>query len=172
MREGSGPDIHGPLAEQRPGLCTITFMCCSEGWAIRIAGRSGRSGSREAGLTDVSSTISQLERSGELPGTQIGKGWLFLREDVMVFLRERIERDTQVRRDKRSSNAAKPLAISETRPNGRRKTTSRTAGTAHAGGADAGLPQMSGQVAAAQARISFQDAQIAMSRDLRSGHVR
>lgn len=43
-------------------------------------------------------TISQLARRGELPGAQIGKGWIFLREDVLAFLRTRIAAETEARR--------------------------------------------------------------------------
>lgn len=43
-------------------------------------------------------TISQLARKGELPGAQIGKGWIFLREDVLAFLRNRIAAETEARR--------------------------------------------------------------------------
>lgn len=43
-------------------------------------------------------TISQLARKGELPGVQIGKGWIFLREDVLDFLRRRIASETAARR--------------------------------------------------------------------------
>nr|WP_307727931.1 helix-turn-helix domain-containing protein [Massilia terrae] len=43
-------------------------------------------------------TVAQYARTGELPGTRIGKGWIFLREDALAFLRQRIARDTAVRR--------------------------------------------------------------------------
>ncbi|RJG01379.1 helix-turn-helix domain-containing protein [Noviherbaspirillum sedimenti] len=35
-------------------------------------------------------TILQLARNGTLPGTRIGKAWIFLREDVMAFLKEQM----------------------------------------------------------------------------------
>lgn len=43
-------------------------------------------------------TVVQYARTGELAGTRIGKGWIFLREDVLAFLRERIARETDARR--------------------------------------------------------------------------
>lgn len=43
-------------------------------------------------------TVAQYARTGELPGTRIGKGWIFLREDALAFLRERIARDTAARK--------------------------------------------------------------------------
>lgn len=45
-----------------------------------------------------SETVAQLARKGELPGAQIGKGWIFLREDVIGFLRNRIAQETETRR--------------------------------------------------------------------------
>jgi hypothetical protein len=47
-------------------------------------------------------TIAQCARTGELPGTHIGKGWVFLREDVLAFLRQRIAADTAERRAKQN----------------------------------------------------------------------
>lgn len=43
-------------------------------------------------------TVAQYARTGELPGTRVGKGWIFLRDDVLGFLRQRIDRDTEIRR--------------------------------------------------------------------------
>ena len=42
-------------------------------------------------------TVMQFARRGELPGTRIGKSWVFLREDVIAFLRQHILADTQAR---------------------------------------------------------------------------
>lgn len=69
-------------------------------------------------------TISQLARKGELPGAQIGKGWIFLREDVLDFLRKRIASETEARRaaSNNSSNrisnddgSVQPVAVLQTR---------------------------------------------------------
>lgn len=46
-------------------------------------------------------TVAHYARTGELPGTRIGKRWVFLKEDAMAFLRERIRRDTAARRTMR-----------------------------------------------------------------------
>lgn len=64
-------------------------------------------------------TIMQLARKGELPGTRIGKSWVFLREDVMTYLKEQIARDTEARRRQHASLAAGAIAVSKPR-NGRR----------------------------------------------------
>ncbi len=69
-------------------------------------------------------TISQLARKGELPGAQIGKGWIFLREDVLDFLRRRIAAETEARRALRESESevlckendlTQPVAVLKTR---------------------------------------------------------
>jgi len=69
-------------------------------------------------------TISQLARKGELPGAQIGKGWIFLKEDVLDFLRRRIAAETEVRRAMRESEGealqkgnepSQPVAVLKTR---------------------------------------------------------
>lgn len=43
-------------------------------------------------------TVLLLARQGTLPGTKIGKCWVFLREDILEFLRRRIRQDTDERR--------------------------------------------------------------------------
>jgi len=69
-------------------------------------------------------TISQLARKGELPGAQIGKGWIFLREDVLDFLRKRIAAETEKRRATKDSEddafrkedrSPQPVAVLKTR---------------------------------------------------------
>lgn len=70
-------------------------------------------------------TIAQYARSGELPGTKMGKGWVFLLDDVVAFLRERIADETRLRRAKTVSNAApcEPAAVQFNQPARRRRTT-------------------------------------------------
>jgi excisionase family DNA binding protein len=58
-------------------------------------------------------TIMQLARKGELPGTRIGKSWVFLREDVIAFLKEQIARDTEERRRHYASFKAGALLVSK-----------------------------------------------------------
>lgn len=43
-------------------------------------------------------TIHILARSGELPGAKVGKSWVFLREDVIEFLRGRVRTETGQRK--------------------------------------------------------------------------
>jgi excisionase family DNA binding protein len=70
-------------------------------------------------------TIAQYARSGELPGTKMGKGWLFLYDDVIAFLRERIADETRLRREKAQIEtlACKPTAMQFSVPSRRRRTS-------------------------------------------------
>lgn len=52
------------------------------------------------------STIANLTLRGELPAASIGKSYIFLREDVLSYIREKIERDTAERRNKRNPHVA------------------------------------------------------------------
>ncbi len=54
-------------------------------------------------------TVLLLARQGELPGTKIGKPWVFLRQDILDFLRTRIQQDTEERR-RRLQSVHEPLA--------------------------------------------------------------
>lgn len=73
-------------------------------------------------------TVAQLARRGEIPGTQIGRGWIFLRENILEYLRDRIMRDTLARRateckepEAVQKSKALPLALAMPRPSTRRK---------------------------------------------------
>lgn len=63
-------------------------------------------------------TIMQLARKGALPGARIGKSWVFLREDVIAFLKEQVSRDTEERRRRQ----AEPSAIILAAPRKSRRT--------------------------------------------------
>lgn len=43
-------------------------------------------------------TVLELAGSGELPGAQVGRSWVFLKEDVVAYLRKRINEQTANRR--------------------------------------------------------------------------
>lgn len=70
-------------------------------------------------------TIAQYARSGELPGTKMGKSWVFLRDDVLAFLRKRILQETEERRGKHTDYAApaQPSAVLVTQRQRTRRTT-------------------------------------------------
>lgn len=60
-------------------------------------------------------TIMQLARKGALPGTRIGKSWVFLRDDVIAFLKEQISKDTEERRRRHASPSARAVVIATPR---------------------------------------------------------
>jgi excisionase family DNA binding protein len=65
-----------------------------------------------------SETVLQYARSGELPGTRIGKSWVFMRDDVIAFLRKQIAHDTA----ERLRTKVEPLAVSlQSKQNSRRR---------------------------------------------------
>lgn len=70
-------------------------------------------------LRAETSTVMQFARRGDLPGTRIGKGWVFLREDVIAFLRQQITNDTQ---DRRQQAARTIVAVAYTAPRRSRRT--------------------------------------------------
>ena len=53
-------------------------------------------------------TVAQYARAGELPGTKMGKSWIFLREDALTFLRKKITLETEERIAKRNAMLAEP----------------------------------------------------------------
>lgn len=70
-------------------------------------------------------TIAQYARSGELPGTKMGKSWVFLRDDVLAFLRKRILQETEERRGQRS-DCTVPVKASAFLVVGQKQRTRRT----------------------------------------------
>ena len=65
-------------------------------------------------------TVQQLARSGELPGTKVGKAWVFFRSDVLAYLRKAIDDDTEKRRRNIRSSITMCHVIVEP-PRGRRR---------------------------------------------------
>jgi excisionase family DNA binding protein len=65
-------------------------------------------------------TVLELARKGVLPGTKIGKCWVFLREDVLSYLRSRVEQDTMARRNELAAGP-KPVGLQYEAPGDRRR---------------------------------------------------
>lgn len=51
-------------------------------------------------------TVEELARSGYMPALKIGRSWLFLRDDLIVFLAEKAREEAQERRTKHRVTAA------------------------------------------------------------------
>lgn len=69
-------------------------------------------------------TARQLADAGVLPGCKIGQGWVFLRDDVLAYLRDEIRRQTNERRAKAEVSRAQ----GESRKAPRVKTAAGAAG--------------------------------------------
>jgi hypothetical protein len=66
--------------------------------------------------------VMALARAGEIPGTKLGKHWVFLREDVLEFLRKRVREDTEKRLREIEVKSSPTAVVVEPRPTKRRRT--------------------------------------------------
>lgn len=64
--------------------------------------------------------VARLARNGDLPGAKIGRAWVFVEEQVLNFLRERIEKQSGERR-----HGKEPIATYHGRTAKRRKPLPR-----------------------------------------------
>ena len=48
--------------------------------------------------------VEEMARGGDIPGLKIGRGWLFVRADLLAFLAERARQEAADRRAKRCPN--------------------------------------------------------------------
>lgn len=55
--------------------------------------------------------VEELAREGEIPGTKIGREWIFVRSDMLAYLAERGREEAAERRRKRTARASQPVAI-------------------------------------------------------------
>lgn len=56
--------------------------------------------------------VEELARAGDIPGLKIGRGWLFVRHDLIDYLAEKAREEAQERRSKRQ----RPANVKETKP--------------------------------------------------------
>lgn len=49
--------------------------------------------------------VEELARAGEIPGLKLGRGWLFVRADLLAYLAEKAREEAQQRRAKRQPAA-------------------------------------------------------------------
>lgn len=55
--------------------------------------------------------VEALARDGDIPGLKIGRGWLFIRADLLAYLAERARAEAQERRQRRSAPAQGPCNV-------------------------------------------------------------
>ena len=46
--------------------------------------------------------VEEMARAGDIPGLKIGRGWLFVRSDLLAFLADRARQEAADRRSKRA----------------------------------------------------------------------
>lgn len=56
-----------------------------------------------------SDQVEDLARAGEIPGVKFGRGWLFVRADMLAYLAERGRREAEERRSARAPNTPRPI---------------------------------------------------------------
>lgn len=59
--------------------------------------------------------VEELARAGEIPALKIGRSWLFVRSDLLVFLAEKARDEAKARLSKRQVNVT-PIASQRRRP--------------------------------------------------------
>lgn len=55
--------------------------------------------------------VEEMARAGDIPGLKIGRGWLFVRADLLAFLAQRARDEAAERRAKRA-----PATVSKVAP--------------------------------------------------------
>lgn len=60
--------------------------------------------------------VEALARDGDIPGLKIGRGWLFIRADLLAYLAERARAEAQERRQRRAAPAKGPSNVQPLKP--------------------------------------------------------
>ena len=55
--------------------------------------------------------LGELAARGEIPGTKVGKSWIFIEDELYAYLREKVARETQKRRAAAEVGAAPSLPV-------------------------------------------------------------
>ena len=55
-------------------------------------------------------TVEEMARSGDIPGLKIGRGWLFVRLDLLSYLAEKARNEAADRRAKRQPGVTQLVA--------------------------------------------------------------
>ena len=56
-------------------------------------------------LSCTEEQAEELTRRGEIPGTKFGRGWLYVRSDLLAYVAERARREAQERRSAKLGQA-------------------------------------------------------------------
>ena len=68
-------------------------------------------------------TALSLAGAGELPGAKIGRAWVFMESDLVEYLRDKVRRQTDTRREDAAirRNGAQDVEVKPTSTRGRRR---------------------------------------------------
>ncbi|WP_390888316.1 helix-turn-helix domain-containing protein [Comamonas testosteroni] len=55
-------------------------------------------------LDCTTAKVEEMARNGELPGLKIGRGWVFIRADLLAYLSERARHEAEKRRMERGKS--------------------------------------------------------------------
>lgn len=61
-------------------------------------------------------TVEELSRKGELPGLKFGRGWVFVRADLLAYLAERGRQEAEQRRADRGGGPQAAPNIRQIKP--------------------------------------------------------
>lgn len=59
--------------------------------------------------------VEELARAGEIPGLKFGRGWIFVRYDLLAYLAERARSEAAERRSKRQRVSVMPVTPKQSR---------------------------------------------------------
>ena len=62
-------------------------------------------------LKCTADTVEELTRKGELPAVKIGRGWIYVRADLLVYLAEKGRREAEERRQEFTARCQTPTPL-------------------------------------------------------------
>ena len=62
-------------------------------------------------LKCTADTVEELTRKGELPAVKIGRGWIYVRADLLAYLAEKGRREAEERRQEFTARCKTPASL-------------------------------------------------------------
>lgn len=62
-------------------------------------------------LQCTTETVEELTRKGELPGVKFGRGWIYVKDDLLAWLAERARREADERRQQLAGRRHTPAPL-------------------------------------------------------------
>lgn len=73
-------------------------------------------------LQCTTQTVEELTRKGELPGIKFGRGWVYVKADLLAWLAQRARQEAQDRRQEHQARMKRPAFQPPHKPKPRRLT--------------------------------------------------